>query len=64
VRKRIGTGLSDGTRTEVTSGLQASEEVVKAGAASIVEGQAVEIARPAAQPEAKEGAKASGGAKP
>jgi RND family efflux transporter MFP subunit len=57
VRRRIETGLSDGTRTEVTSGLQASEEVVKAGAASIVEGQTVEIAKPAAQPEAKGGAK-------
>jgi hypothetical protein len=48
----------------VTSGLQASEEVVKVGAASIVEGQAVEIAKPAAQSETKKDAKAPAGAKP
>jgi RND family efflux transporter MFP subunit len=46
VRRAIETGLSDGTRTEVTSGLQGSEAIVKANAASIVEGQAVEVAKP------------------
>jgi multidrug efflux pump subunit AcrA (membrane-fusion protein) len=64
VRRRIATGLSDGIQTEVTSGLQASEVVVKAGAASIVEGQTVEVVKPAAQPEAKAGAKSPEGAKP
>ena len=63
VRKRIGTGLSDGTRTEVTSGLQASDEVVKAGAASIVEGQAVEVIKPEVPAGAKSEGKASKGAK-
>jgi RND family efflux transporter MFP subunit len=49
VRTSIETGLGDGTRTEVTSGLGGGEEVVKAGAASIVEGQPVEVAKPEAQ---------------
>ena len=46
MRRTIETGLSDGTRTEVTSGLQGSEAIVKASAASIVEGQAVEVVQP------------------
>src|SRR5262249_30511228 len=46
VRRTIETGLSDGTRTEVTSRLDGSEEVVKASAGSIVEGQAVEVIKP------------------
>jgi RND family efflux transporter MFP subunit len=49
VRRPIETGLSDGTRTEVTSGLQGGEEVVKASAASIIDGQPVEVAKPEAQ---------------
>jgi HlyD family secretion protein len=48
VRKPIGTGLNDGTRTEVTSGLNGSEAVVKTSAASLVEGQAVEVVKPEA----------------
>ncbi len=53
VRRTIVTGLSDGTRTEVTSGLEGGEAVVKASAASLLEGQAVEVVKPeeqAAQP--------------
>jgi RND family efflux transporter MFP subunit len=49
VRRPIETGLNDGARTEVTSGLEGSEVVVKAGAASLVEGQPVEVAKPEAQ---------------
>jgi RND family efflux transporter MFP subunit len=43
VRKPIALGLSDGTRTEVTSGLDANEQVVKANAASLSNGQAVAV---------------------
>jgi HlyD family secretion protein len=43
MRRTIKTGLSDGTRTEVTSGLEGSEAVVKAGAASLVDDQPVEV---------------------
>jgi hypothetical protein len=43
VRKKIVTGLSDGTLTEVASGLAASEFVVKANAASLSDGQAVKV---------------------
>jgi multidrug efflux pump subunit AcrA (membrane-fusion protein) len=50
VRRPIVTGLSDGTSIEVISGLEGREDVVKAGAASIVEGQPVEVAKPEAQP--------------
>src|SRR5205823_6088213 len=63
-RRPIKTGLSDGTRTEVTSGLEGSEEVVKASAASIVEGQPVEAVKPDSQAAAKSEGKASTGAKP
>jgi RND family efflux transporter MFP subunit len=59
VRKLIETGLGDGTRTEVTAGLQGTEEVVKAGAASLVEGQTVEAVKPAAGAEAKSEGKAA-----
>jgi RND family efflux transporter MFP subunit len=43
VRRTIKTGLSDGTRTEITSGLEEGEVVVKAGAASLVDDQPVEV---------------------
>jgi RND family efflux transporter MFP subunit len=43
VRRTIETGLTDGTRTEVASGLKGSELVVKANAASLSDGQAVEV---------------------
>ena len=64
VRRAIETGLSDGTRTEVTSGLEGSYEVVKASAASIVEGQPVEAIKPESQAAAKSDGKAPMGAKP
>jgi RND family efflux transporter MFP subunit len=64
VQRTIETGLSDGTRTEVTSRLNGSEEVVKASAGSIVEGQAVDVVKPEAQAEVKSGVKAPEGAKP
>ena len=43
VRRPIGTGLSDGMRTEVTSGLEGKEQVVKTNAASLSDGQAVNV---------------------
>lgn len=49
VRRTIVTGLSDGTRTEVISGLKGSEAVVKTSAASLVEGQDIEVVKPEAQ---------------
>jgi RND family efflux transporter MFP subunit len=63
VRRSIGTGLSDGLRVEVTSGLEGTEQVVKASAASLVEGQPIEVAKPEVQapPPGNSGAK---GAKP
>ena len=45
-RRPIETGIGDGTRTEVLSGLSGDELVVKAGAASIAEDQPVEVAGP------------------
>ena len=47
VRRPIQTGLSDGTRTEIVSGLDGREAVVKANAASLTDGQPVEIVDPA-----------------
>jgi HlyD family secretion protein len=41
-RRAIKVGLSDGTRTEVLSGLEGNEAVVKANAASLDDGQPVE----------------------
>jgi RND family efflux transporter MFP subunit len=49
VRKPIETGLSDGTRTEVVSGLEGSELVVKANAASLSDGQVVKVQEEAAK---------------
>jgi multidrug efflux pump subunit AcrA (membrane-fusion protein) len=46
VRRPIEVGLNDGTRTEVVSGLDGSEEVVKASSASLTDGQPVEPAKP------------------
>jgi RND family efflux transporter MFP subunit len=43
VRKLIETGLSDGTRMEVVSGLEGSELVVKINAGSLSDGQPVEV---------------------
>jgi HlyD family secretion protein len=49
VRKAIETGLNDGTRTEVVSGLEGSELVVKANAASLSDGQDVKVPEAAAK---------------
>jgi HlyD family secretion protein len=49
VRMPIGTGLSDGTRTEVTSGLEGNELVVKANATSLSDGQALKVQDEAAK---------------
>jgi RND family efflux transporter MFP subunit len=48
VRRVIQVGLSDGTRTEVVSGLDGDEAVVKANAASLANGQAVAVIQPEA----------------
>jgi RND family efflux transporter MFP subunit len=50
VRLPIEVGLSDGTRTEVLSGLGEGEVVVKANAASLADGQPVEPLEPASPP--------------
>ncbi|HEY2154036.1 MAG TPA: efflux RND transporter periplasmic adaptor subunit [Isosphaeraceae bacterium] len=49
-RKPIETGLSDGARTEVLSGLDGDEAVVKANAASLLGGQAVKVVEPEGPP--------------
>ena len=46
VRRPIEVGLSDGTRTEVVSGLDQRDAVVKANAASLSDGQPVEVVDP------------------
>lgn len=46
VRRPLEVGLSDGTRTEVVSGLKEGEQVVKANAASLSDGQTVEPVTP------------------
>jgi RND family efflux transporter MFP subunit len=43
VRRPIEVGLTDGTRTEVTSGLVGNEEVVAANSASLADGQPVAV---------------------
>jgi RND family efflux transporter MFP subunit len=43
-------GLSDGTRTEVVSGIKEGEAVVKANAASLADGQPVQVVEPASPP--------------
>jgi RND family efflux transporter MFP subunit len=47
VRRPIEIGLSDGTHTEIVSGLESGEAVVKANAASLADGQPVEVVDPA-----------------
>ena len=50
-RRPIQVGLSDASSTEILAGLEADESVVKAGVASLTDGQPVEVTRPAvAQP--------------
>ncbi len=51
-RRPIRVGLSDGTRTEVISGLYEPETVVKANAASLADGQPVQVVEPANAPAA------------
>src|SRR5262249_54217755 len=46
-RRPIEVGLNDGTRTEVVSGLGGGETVVKANAASLADGQPIEVVNPA-----------------
>jgi RND family efflux transporter MFP subunit len=46
-RRPVVLGLNDGTRAEVVSGLSGDESVVKANAASLADGQAVQIIQPA-----------------
>jgi RND family efflux transporter MFP subunit len=46
-RRPIEVGLSDGTHTEVISGLDAGEAVVKANAASLTDGQPLQVIEPA-----------------
>jgi RND family efflux transporter MFP subunit len=50
VRRRIEVGLNNGTRTEVVSGLESGESVVKANAASLTDGQPVEVLESANSP--------------
>ncbi len=50
VRRPIETGLSDGTRTEVVSGLDGGESLVKANAASLTDGQPVKGIEPEGTP--------------
>jgi HlyD family secretion protein len=50
VRKPFVTGLSDATRTEVVSGLDGGEAVVKANGASLVDGQPVKAIEPEGPP--------------
>jgi RND family efflux transporter MFP subunit len=46
-RRPIRVGLSDGTRTEVVTGIKGDEAVVKANAASLADGQPVQVLEPA-----------------
>jgi multidrug efflux pump subunit AcrA (membrane-fusion protein) len=48
VRKPVTLGLEDGTRAEILSGLRGDEMVVKAYAASLADGQTVEVIAPEA----------------
>ena len=47
VRRPVVLGLNDGTRAEVVSGLAAGDAVVKANAASLADGQPVQVVEPA-----------------
>ncbi len=46
VRRPVRIGLSDGTRTEVVSGINEGEAVIRANAASLADGQVVEVIEP------------------
>jgi RND family efflux transporter MFP subunit len=45
-RRHVTTGLNDGTRTEVIAGIKEGDSVVKANAASLQDGQPVEVVEP------------------
>ncbi|MHB1556282.1 MAG: efflux RND transporter periplasmic adaptor subunit [Isosphaeraceae bacterium] len=65
VHRPIRIGISDGIRTEVVSGIVASDAVVKANAASLVDGQPVQVIEPASPPSAPGTAgKPAGAARP
>ena len=46
VRKPVTPGLDDGTQAEILSGLQGDEVIVKAAAASLVDGQPLTVIEP------------------
>jgi RND family efflux transporter MFP subunit len=50
VRRPVELGLNDGTRAEVASGLSGGEVVVKANAASLADGQSVQVVEPEKTP--------------
>jgi RND family efflux transporter MFP subunit len=50
VRRPVTLGLEDGTRSEVVSGLDPRDSVVKANSASLVEGQPLKVAQPGGKP--------------
>ncbi len=52
VHRPIRIGISDGTRTEVVSGIVGGDAVVKANAASLADGQPVQAIEPASPPSA------------
>ena len=52
-RRPIEAGLGDGVSTEIVSGLQGDEDVVKAGIASLADGQPVSATKPASPPAAQ-----------
>ena len=49
-RRPIEVGLSDGSKVEVVSGLEGGEDVVKANAASLADGQPVAVQEPESRP--------------
>ena len=49
MRMPVTPGLDDGTHVEILSGLRGDEDVVKAGAASLVDGQPLAATAPDAR---------------
>ena len=45
-RSEVKVGIVDGKRTEILAGISEQDKVVEANAASLVDGQAVEVAKP------------------
>jgi membrane fusion protein (multidrug efflux system) len=52
-RAEIKTGIVEGKRTEILAGVNESDKVVEANAASLVDGQSVEVAKPVVDTAAK-----------